>query len=94
MTVLETNIRSLQSLGIEADTYGSLLSPVLLGKLPPELCFIVSRKATDSGLTMDTLLKTFGAELTAQERASPQTARKTLDKGTPPTNICTVLWYT
>ena len=53
----EINIYSLQLLGIEADTYESLLSPVLLDKLLPELHLIVSRKATDSGLAMDILLR-------------------------------------
>ena len=44
----EAHVRSLKSLGIESETYGALLSPVLLAKLPPELRLIVSRKASDT----------------------------------------------
>lgn len=40
----ESNIRSLKALGIEPESYGAMLSSVLLSKLPPELRLIVSRK--------------------------------------------------
>ena len=53
---------------IKAKTYGALLSPVLLTKLPSDLHLIVSRKASDSDLKMDALLKMFELELTARER--------------------------
>ena len=70
----ESHVRSLKSMGIEATSYGALLSPVL-SKLPPELRLIVSRKVPDSTLDMDALLATF-EELTARVRANP--GRKTL----------------
>ena len=41
----ESHVRSLKSLGIESASYGALLAPVLLSKLPPELRLIVSRKS-------------------------------------------------
>ena len=68
----ESHVRSLRSLGIEAASYGALLSPVLLSKLPPDLRLIVSRKVSDTDLDMDALLTTFEEELTARERANPQ----------------------
>ena len=40
----EANIRSLKALGVEPETYGAMLSSVLLSKLQPELRLIVSRK--------------------------------------------------
>ena len=40
--IVESHIRSLKSVGVASDTYGSLLSPVLLNKLPTELRLIVS----------------------------------------------------
>ena len=61
----EAHVRSLRSLGIESATYGALLSPVLLSKLPPELRLIVSRKVSESNLNLDELLSTFEHELTA-----------------------------
>ena len=68
----ESHIRFMKSLGIESDTYGALLSSVLLAKLPPDLRLIVSRKVSDSNLDMDALLETFVLELTARERVAPQ----------------------
>ena len=68
----ESHIRSLRSLGIEATSYGTLLSPVLLTKLPPELRLIMSRKVFDSNLDMDALLSTFEEELPAGEGANPE----------------------
>ena len=40
----EANIRSLKALGVETESYGAMLSSVLLNKLPPELRLIVSRE--------------------------------------------------
>ena len=40
--VIETNVRSLDSLGVKAESYGSLLSSVLMNKLPSELRLIAS----------------------------------------------------
>lgn len=34
---VEANVRSLKSLGVEAKAYGSMLCPVLVWKLPPEI---------------------------------------------------------
>ncbi len=63
-------------------SYGALLSPVLLAKLPPDLRLIVSRKVSDSNLDMDVLLATFEEELTARERAdvNPQPARRVQER--------------
>ena len=63
---VESHIRSLKSLGVVPDSYGSLLSPVLLNKLPPELR-LVSRKVSNSTLDVDSLLKIVEEELLARE---------------------------
>jgi hypothetical protein len=42
----ESHVCSLKSLGIEAASYGTLLSPVLLAKLPPDLRLIVNLDCT------------------------------------------------
>ena len=55
-------MRSLWSLGIEATSYGALLAPVLLAKLPPNLQLIVSKKISDSNLDIDALLATIEEE--------------------------------
>ena len=71
----EQNVKGLRRLhndveflGVAPESYGALLSPVLLNKLPPELRLIVSRKVTDSTLHVDSLLKTVEDELIARER--------------------------
>ena len=66
----ESHLHSLRSLGTEPTLYGAMLSPVLLMKLPPELCLTVSRKISCTDLNMDNLLKTFEEELVARESAS------------------------
>ena len=76
----ESHVQSLNSLGIEASSYGALLSPVLLAKLPPELRLTVHRKVSDMDLNMDDLLATFEEELTARERVNPQLVHRCLEK--------------
>ena len=86
----EAHIRSLQSLGIRSDTYGSLLAPVLLAKLPPDMRLIITREVADPSLSMDALFKNFSQELSARERANPlasitQVGKSNHDKRMPPT---------
>ena len=40
---VEGHVRSLKCLGITPESYGTLLSPILMKKLPQELCIIVSK---------------------------------------------------
>ena len=79
----ESHVRSLKALGIEPDSYGALLSPVLLAKLPPDLRLIVSRKVSQSSLEMEALLTNFEEELIARERANPQASRRPHDRPSP-----------
>ena len=50
----QAHVQSLRSLGINSATYGTLLSHVLLSKLPPELRLIISRKVSESNLDLVT----------------------------------------
>ena len=89
----ESHLRSLKSLGVEPTSYGTMLSPVLLTKLPLELHLIVSRRISSTDLNMDTLLETFEEELVARERASSSRTSQTcsaLQKPSPTTVLCTV----
>ena len=45
--VIESNVRSFKSLGVSAESYGSLLSAALMSKLPSELRLTASRKFGD-----------------------------------------------
>ncbi len=46
--VIESNVRSLTSLDVTAESYGSLLSSWLMNKLPAELRVMASRKFGDT----------------------------------------------
>ena len=66
---VETNIRSLTALGVKSETYGTMLTSVLLTKLPPEMRLLISRKSPRSELDLDTILVTLEEELIARERS-------------------------
>ena len=55
--LVETQVRGLRALGVPSDSYGNLLSSVLMNKLPQELRLIVSREITDGELNLDALMK-------------------------------------
>ena len=62
---VESNTRSLKSLGVTSESYGSLLSPVLLSKLPADTWLILSRKVKDDYCNLDGLLKVMEDEIEA-----------------------------
>ena len=64
----ESHVRSLGTLGVDPTTYGSLLSSVLLNRLPSELQLIISRKLTDAECDLTSFLKIMGEEIEARER--------------------------
>lgn len=66
---VEANTRSLKAMGVGPETYVTMLSSVLLGKLPSSLRSVVSRKTSDTELTLTRLLEVLEGELTARERA-------------------------
>ena len=65
---LEANIRSLKTLGIKSEQYGSLLVPVMLNKLPQELRLVISRKFERDLWDFDLFIRVFREELEARER--------------------------
>ena len=70
---VKSHIWSLKSLEVAPDSYGALLSPMLLNKLPPELRLIVSRKIPDSTPDIALLLKIVEEELLAREQTQALT---------------------
>lgn len=66
---IETQVRGLQSLGVSSDSYGSLLSSVVLSKVPQEIRLVISRQIGDEDRSLDDLMKIFLEELEARERA-------------------------
>jgi len=45
--LVESHVRSLSAIGVDSASYESLLFPVLLNKLPPDLQLIISRKSPE-----------------------------------------------
>ena len=61
---VESQVRCLKSLGVAVDSYGSLLSSVLLNKLPPTNTYLlVSMKVPEGDWSLDALLKKLEEEL-------------------------------
>ena len=67
---VEANVRGLEALAIGSDTYGSLLVPVMMNKLPEELRFMTNRHFESGIWHLDKLLKSFKEEVEARERCS------------------------
>ena len=42
------HVRGLESLGVSAEKYGSLLVPVIISRLPEEIALEVARKTSDN----------------------------------------------
>ena len=68
--LVESHVRSLKSLGVSSDSYGTLLASVLVNKLPMEIRLIVSRKVDEDSWNLDAMLGVVGEELTAREQAA------------------------
>ena len=69
----EANIRSLKALGVEQESYGTMLINVLLTKLPLEVRLIVTRKAPWDDLDLASLQTALEEELIARERSRDPT---------------------
>ena len=66
---LESHVRCLKSLGIPSDSYGSLLSSIIMSKQPQELRLIISREIEDQEWQLDTIMRVLENELEAREGA-------------------------
>ena len=72
---VNSHIHSLQSLGVEPDSYSSLLCPVLINKLPSELQLLISRKVSEDDWKLNSLMEAIEAEVSARERISVNPSR-------------------
>ena len=65
---IEAHIRSLKGLGISSESYSSMLSSVLMKRLPQERCVIVSRQTGTDPWNFDDIMQMVEGELEARER--------------------------
>ena len=80
---IESRVRGLQGLGVNSDSYGNLLIPIMLNKIPEELKLLISRKFKKDEWDLDSLLKEFQSELEARERIMTVSSNMNVMKVTP-----------
>ena len=61
------HVRSLASLGVSSQQYGSLLIPIIMSKLPNDIRLQIARKAPKETWKIDDLLSTIKLEIEARE---------------------------
>lgn len=66
---VESHVRGLRALGVPAETYGGMLTSILMNKLPPEIRLIVSRELTSETWAISDVLATLEKEVAIRERA-------------------------
>ncbi|GFX83289.1 uncharacterized protein TNCV_4988831 [Trichonephila clavipes] len=59
----ETQIRSLESLGVKGESYSNLLTPILLKQIPSELVLEFNRSQKDEGFDLSALLQFLHLEI-------------------------------
>ena len=67
---VSSHVRSLDSLGMEPQSYGSLLCSVLINKLPAEMQLTISRKVSEADWNLGSLMEAIEDEIQARERVS------------------------
>ncbi|XP_046861889.1 uncharacterized protein LOC124455243 [Xenia sp. Carnegie-2017] len=81
---ISVQVRGLDSLGVSANQYGSLLIPIIMSKLPSEIRLQVARKATGDVWQIEELLKTIKFEVEAREMSeSSRSIEKPQNKDKP-----------
>jgi len=68
---VEAHVRALLSLGIHCESYGKLLVPLLMEKLPPNMRVIISKAIDQHEWDLDVLLKAFDSEIESRELCEP-----------------------
>lgn len=80
-------MRGLRSLGINAESYGQLLSSILMNKLPPEMRLIISRELGGGKWNVEEMMRIINREVDARERSTTgEQQRKQSHIDCPPTS--------
>ena len=67
---IEANVRSLQSLGINSEHYGSLLAPIVMNKIPDDLKLVISRKMPEDVWELDSVIGALKSEIQVREKCT------------------------
>ena len=76
---LDTNIRNLKDLSVETASYGSLLTSIIVERVPTELRLVFSRKFGNENWNLE-LMRIFSEELLARERCVPMETKNEFDE--------------
>ena len=68
--VIETNVRSLKTLGIDFKQYGALFIAVIMNKVPDEIRLIVTKGVKGGEWELDGILEKLQGELEAREQSN------------------------
>ena len=64
---ISVNVRGLEALGVKTSQYGSLLIPIIMAKLPPDVRVLVARNTTQDVWDIESMLKVIDNEIEARE---------------------------
>ena len=67
---VESNVRGLKALGVSATSYGGLLSPILMSRLPSDLRLIISRELSSDEWDVEVVMEIIQREIEARERSA------------------------
>ena len=71
---VESNVRGLKALGVAASSYGGLLSPIQISRLPSELRLLLSRELKEDEWNLESVKEIFQREIEARERSATATS--------------------
>ena len=74
------HVRGFESLGTPPESYGNLLIPVLMSRMPKDITLQVTRKISDDNWDINEILKIIGRELDANEISATIAASKRTGK--------------
>ena len=67
---VESHVRGLQALGVLAESYGGMLTSIMMSKLPAEIRLIVNCKLMDDTWSIADVLKSVEKEVQIRKRAA------------------------
>ena len=89
---VNTHIHSLKSLGVTQDSYSSLLCPVLVNKLPPDLQLTVSHKASETDWNLTSLMQAIEKKMSARESECQPDSWSNQEEGTSTFSYLHYVW--
>ena len=81
------HVRGLESLGISSEKYGSLLTPVILSRIPSEIALQVARKTSEDIWSIEDIMNIIRREIVAREVSSKVSVKDSKKYEKPAKNL-------